>query len=363
MSEQANASAATTEPAAKPLAVPGTPARISITGKKKLLNRPSFKERQEKAAKAAGVEFDATDNPEKPDVTESDPAKPAESTASAAPDTRSDAEKLAAIKEFLEKGDLSAAAELTKADKKAVDTSNEKYAVLRRKQEKIDKGVQHLASEETRLTKLGEELRTEFGTPREFKRLYKQGKFSTAATMLQKWLGEDFGTITRNIAREVAGLDPKEKALLEAQQKLEQDRAELEAQRTKTQTTQTQSQKRENALKTVATKCAGHQVLKIKNGADLVLAEMEAAWDPDQQGCRITFKQAADAVLERKLEDARALGLDKPAAAPKTSVRESRVVDEVVIPVATKTGRFTQRKSFEERNEAARLLTLRSRPK
>lgn len=293
-------------------------------------------------------------SPEKP-ATPTDEKKPA-----AAPKT--EAERIAAAEAAFEAGDMKALAVALGKDAKIADASNEKFSIMRRKAEKLGKLETQLKSEETRLKMLGVTLREEFGEPRVAKTAYKQGKFSAAAVALQKWFGDDFATITKNIAREVAGLSPEEKKQLEEKYKFEQDKAAFEAEKRKTQIHQTEAQKKDSALKTIATKCTGHDVMKLKNGAQLVLAEMESSWDPDQKGFRLTFKQAADAVLERKLEEARELGLPVERSTTKKT-EEKPSTTETTPPAPEQDGRFKKRRSFEERQEMARRLTYKNRAK
>lgn len=347
-----------------PAAEPAPKGKFSITKRsasKGSRSPASLDDRMARAAKRAGVEL-PKDELAEPEAPKGDPAKPAAKpkaeTDAALPDTPEG--KLEAASKALEAGDLKAVARLLGKDAKLVDTSGEKFSVLRRKAEKLEKQDTHLKAEESRIRTLGANLREEFGEPKAIKDAYRAGKFSVAAATLQRWLGHDFGTITRNIAREVAGLSPEEKKLLEEKAAFEKEKAELAAEREKSKVKETDAQKREKAVATVTAKCTGHDVLKLKNGAQLVLDEMVRSFDADQNGFRLSFKQAADAVMAAKLEDAKALGFTSVAAA-EASNGKPPPAPKVEPQLTQPSSKFKPKKSFEERMEAARRLTLKSK--
>lgn len=267
--------------------------------------------------------------------------------------------------EALEKGDLKTLAKLLGKDAKLVDASNEKYSVLRKKADKLDSIEGKLKSENERLVNLGKELRAEFQTPREAARAYKNGKFGKAAEALQQWFGDDFATITRNIAREVAGLSDEEKDFLKRKAALEEKEAELTKKETTSKKTQTEAQQRQQAVKVLTAKCQGHDVLKLKDGAELVLRALEEAYDPDLGSSRLNIKQAADKVLEEKLEAARMLGVDvgKVASKKDKKATEKKTPDPVYTKglESIKEGKFKKPAPLEARLEAARRLTAKSR--
>lgn len=365
--EESTETTETPAPSTAPAPPPADPAgkpKVSVTRRAAPTadKRASLDERMARAAKRAGVELPKDDAHEETHGDSEQPKpKPKADTDSPLPDTPEG--KLEAAATALEAGDLKQVAKLLGKDAKLVDTSGEKFSVLRRKAEKLEKQGSHLKAEESRIRALGATMREEFGEPKAAKDAYRAGKFSQAAVAIQRWFGQDFATITKNIAREVAGLSPEEKKLLEEKAALEKEKAEYAAEREKSKAKETDAQKREKAIATVTAKCTGHSVLKLKNGAQLVLDEMMRSFDADQNGFRLSFKQAADAVMAQKLEDAKALGFTSVAAAEASKgappTPPARKQDPP--PTPTSSDRFKKKKSFEERMEAARRLTAKGK--
>lgn len=346
-------------PAATPAAETKTETSKPAGGRN-LKQRASFEDRMKRAAQASGskeqAEPEDTATEDKSEAVEQEESKTQSEEFKGTAD-----EKISAATKALEDGNIKELVKILGADKKLADVSNEKYRVLREKAKKNQEIENKLKAENNRLIELGRTMRAEFGEPRTAQQAYKAGKFGKAAEALQRWFGDDFATITKNIAKEIAGLSPEDKARLEEKRKFEEEKAAFEAEKKKTTVKQTEAQKTEAALKTIETKCAGHAVLKLKNASRLVLQRMEQAWDPDLNGFRITFKQAADEILQEKIEEAKALGLNvdgTPFKAKKEKPAPSPVATEA--PKYDEKGR-KMRKSFEQRMEEARRITERSR--
>jgi hypothetical protein len=335
------------------------------SNKSKLKTRASFEDRMKKAAEISGkpaeeelpeAEDKATDS--KPE--DKTPAKP--SKGKSEPFTGTLEEKVTAAQKALEEGDIHELVRVLGADKKLADVSNEKYRVVREKAKKNSEIEGKLKAENTRLVDLGKTLREEFGMPKSAKAAYKAGKYSAAALAMQQWFGDDFATITKNFAKEMAGLSPEDKARLEEKRKFEEERAAFEAEKAKNKKQSTHQEQQAAALKTIESKCAGHPVLKSKNATKEILAIMENAWDADLGGFRITFKQAADSLYEEKVEEAKSLGLNVDGTPLKSKGGAPKPAVSTPAPKPVEMdGKFRKRVPFEQRMEEARRLTERTR--
>ncbi len=252
----------------------------------------------------------------------------------------------------------------TADDKPKSNEVDKRHAIAERREKRVAAKESRLNTRESEIEKRERDNESRFGDPTAAKAEYDKGSFHSAAKYIQRIFGDDFATITQKIARATAGLSPEKLKELEERDSFTREKREFEAQKEREKSERERGATREQAVKIVATKLGSHDVLKLRNGADLTLKELEASWDPERNGFTVTFKQAADKVLADKLSEAEALGLrraqakieDKPATPPPPAKRETRrVVREVAKP---KDGK---RLTFEERHAAAGRLTARRR--
>lgn len=301
---------------------------VSVKAHERQLKREaSFAKRQAKAAAKAGKEEPAAaaEAPKADAVTAATPTSP-QTTATTA-----------------DSPSAPAATSPSEAD------LSKRYAIAERRLNKAKQRETALATREQTLTRAEQRLTQVFGAPHEVKEAYAKGEYHAAAKALERWLGDDFATVTQKIARQTAGLSPERLAELEERDRLRRENAELarekaeREQRGKAETTRAQ------ALSTVTSKAAGHPALKVRGGAELILQELEASWDAAAKGFRLTIQQAADRVVAQRKADAEALGLRAaPPPAPAPAAKPAPA--PMAAPAATEPkGRL----SFEERQALA----------
>lgn len=302
---------------------------VSVKAHERQLKREaSFAKRQAKAAAKAGKEEPAA----AAEVPKEASHSQAESTSGPAAGAASESAKTAPTAD---------------AVKSEADLSK-RYAIAERRLNKAKQRETALTQREQTLTRAEQRLTQVFGAPHEVKDAYTKGEYHAAAKALERWLGDDFATVTQKIARQTAGLSPERLAELEERDRLRRENAELarekaeREQRGKAETTRAQ------ALSTVTSKAAGHPALKVRGGAELILQELESSWDPGAKGFRLTIQQAADRVVAQRKADAEALGLR--AAPPVPAPATKPVPAAKPAPAATEPkGRL----SFEERQAMA----------
>lgn len=248
----------------------------------------------------------------------------------------------------------------TKQERSGADL-NKRYAIVERREARLKKSEASVQERLDKASRAEANLSTRFGDPDTIVKQYHAGEFHVMAKTLEKWLGDSFPTITQKIARATAGLSPEKLKELEERDAFLREKREFEAAKKKKEQEETAGATREKARGEVTKKCSGHDVLKLKNGAELVLRTLEKHWDTDH--FTISFKAAADMVLADKLAEAEALGLkrhtatvvDKKREEEPPTKREARHKPPVVVE-EKRPGRL----SFEERHaQAGRLLAKR----
>ncbi len=236
-----------------------------------------------------------------------------------------------------------------------------RYAIAERRLGKLKQKETQLSQREQTLTRAESRLASVFGEPHAVKEAYAKGEYHVAAQALQRWLGDDFATVTQKIARATAGLSPERLKELEERDNLRRRNAELERDRQERENRGKAETTRAQALTTVAAKAAGHLALKVRGGAELVLQELERSWDDTTKGFRLTIQQAADRVVEQRRDDAEAIGLRAtPAPPPAAAPPPTRTPPPAAKP-STEAARGKQRLSFEERQALAARITARQR--
>lgn len=246
-------------------------------------------------------------------------------------------------------------------DKKpAID---KRHAIAERRERRVQARESKVKEREDKLSRAEHNLQTRFGDPDAAKKAYDAGNHYEAAKYVQRIFGDDYATITQKIARATAGLSPEKLKELEERDAFAREKREFEANKKRQEEEKNAGVTREKAISHVAEKCSGHDVMKLKNGAELVLRVLEKHWDRDH--FTVTFRQAADMVLADKLAEAEALGLkrhqavvvpDKKPAEPEKPRKEARHKPQPEV-----TEKRGGRLSFEERHaQAGRLLAKRS---
>lgn len=216
-----------------------------------------------------------------------------------------------AIAELLKKGDLGALADKVGVDRKAVDASSAKLRLGRKREQEADRKLAAAEAKAREVAEIHESARREYGAPHKAREAYDRGDFHEAAQWISHSLGDDFATITRNVANATKGMSPEALKQFQRERELKQREAALEAKERRHTESITQQQADERALKAVNAKCAGHDVLKIKGGDRLVKKLLEDKFDPQTGTIGIGYRQAADMVVAEFLENAKALGLVK----------------------------------------------------
>jgi CHAT domain-containing protein len=241
-----------------------------------------------------------------------------------------------------------------KPEKKPQDI-DKRHAIAERREKRVQAREAAIKEREDKASRAEHNLQTRYGDPDAAKKAYDAGNHYEAAKYIQRIFGDDFASITQKIARATAGLSPEKLKELEERDQFAREKREFEARKKKEEEEKNAGTTREKAVAHVAEKCKGHDVLKLKNGADLVLRTLEKHWNKDH--FTISFRQAADMVLADKLAEAEALGLKRhtativpsPAKAPEPEKPKREARHKPPAPVAKKEGRL----SFEERHALA----------
>jgi hypothetical protein len=278
-----------------------------------------------------------------------------------------DSKTLAAL---LTEGKLGELAKALDVDAKAVDTSDARLALIRRRSGALTKKELAIANRETKAAKAEADLRATYLDPHKATAAYGKGDFHAAAEYMAKIFGDDFATITRNIAKATSGMDPKELERYRKDRELTAREKALEAKVKESERSVTEQQRRSKSEQVIAAKCDGHPALALKGGAALILATLEAAWDPDTKTVGLGYRQAADQVLAAFDANAKALGYAKdglrlqpaPAATQETPRRGKQEFPQPAGEDAGKPGETRRRgMSFEERAARAARISERSR--
>lgn len=249
--------------------------------------------------------------------------------------------------------------EPTAAPGKSTEDIDKRYAILDRRARKAKQRDTTLTQREQTLQRAETRLSSTFGNPVRAKEAYDKGEYHEAARYVQHIFGDDFAQITQKIARATAGMDPTRLKELEDRDTLTREKREWEAEKAKREADSKQQVTRQQALATVASKIAGHDALKLRNGNELVLRELEGSWDEATRGFRLSIKQAADKVVADKVAEAEALGL-KRHTATLVPTKPASKPEEVSGAARTLNAARGKRMTFEERHAAtARLLAKR----
>lgn len=239
---------------------------------------------------------------------------------------------------------------------------DKRHAIAERRERRVAARESKIETRESAVDKRERDLAARFGDPEAAVKEYEAKNYHAAAKYMQNVFKDDFATITQKIARHTAGLSPEKLKELEERDNFTREKREFEAQKERERKAADEGVTREQAVKTCAAKCAGHDVLKLRNGPDLVLRELEASWDTERKGFRLTFKQAADKVVADKLAEAEALGARRAQAKleekPQPKVEEKPVQRRVVRHAEPKP-KDGKRLSFEERHALAGRVTAR----
>ncbi len=257
----------------------------------------------------------------KPDATEKPEAKPADAKPAGKlelPETSK-----TALASLLKDGKLAELAEQLGVDKKAVDASGTKLALGRKREAVAAHKLEEAKVKEQKAEDIRAECKRVYGPPHKIKTSVDKGDFVGAAQAIADAAGIDFATLTRKVAEVTKGMDPKELERWTKDRELRAREEALAAKETKIQTEKTETERQAKAQKTIAIKCAGHDVLKLPKGAGLVLAKLEENFNSETGELKMGYAQAADAVLQEFDATAKALGYSKGAAAPAPAKAET----------------------------------------
>lgn len=238
---------------------------------------------------------------------------------------------------------------------------NKRHAIAERRERRVKVREEKIHDRERKASLAEHNLQTRYGDPDAAKQAYDKGSFHEAAKYMQRIFGDDFATITQKIARATAGLSPEKLKELEDRDAFTREKREFDARKAKDKEESEKGATREKAQKVVTEKCAGHDALKLRNGAELVLRELEANFDATAKTFKISFRQAADKVVAEKLAEAEALGVRRPSAKIVESAPPpvARLAKKVIHPEPSpKNG---SRLSFEERHAAAGRIYAKRR--
>lgn len=289
---------------------------------------------------------------------------------SSTPDSDDNADLKSAIADLLKKGDLGALADKVGVDRKAVDASSAKLRLSRKREEEAVSRAKDAETKLAEANELREAAKREYGAPHKAREAYDKGYFHEAAQWVSHVLGDDFATVTRNIANATKGMTPEALKQFQKERELKQREAALEAKERQREEKITEEQRTGRALQAIDSRCAGHDALKIKGGNKLIMRLLEDAFDPKTGKIGIGYKQAADRVLEEFLANAQALGLTrgapekKPDPPPKPKGPEPHRRREFPADRVGTDSAGDKRKgtSFEERAARAQRAFERGRP-
>lgn len=276
-----------------------------------------------------------------------------------------------ALSDMLKKGDLGALAEKLGVDKKVVDASSAKLRLSRKREEEAVARAKDAETKLAEANELRDSARREYGAPHKAREAYDKGDFHEAAQWVSHVLGDDFATVTRNIANATKGMTPEALKQFQRERELKLREAALEAKEKAREEKISEEQRTGRALQAIDSRCAGHEALKIKGGNRLIMRLLEDAFDPKTGKIGIGYKQAADRVLNEFLENAQALGLTRgvtpekePDPPPKPKAPEQRGRREFPADRvgADSVGDKRKGTSFEERTARAQRAFERGRP-
>lgn len=277
-----------------------------------------------------------------------DDADPADEPEGGKPAAREHpAKTLAALKRAGEARNLRQLEKLLGLEKGTLNPGDDRaFQALSAKREKVKKREEGVAAREKatverekknveeneRLSNWDRQLNSKWGPVAAAREAYGRSDYAAAAKALPLiFHGDDLAKITQNIARATAGLSPAERRANQEREELARERAAWERQKREEQQGQTKAQKREQALKVVAGKIRGH---KLEKHPELVLAVIDEHWDAELGAPKITPQKAADIALERKMKEARELGLAPAQRTPPPKPRPSIPPRPRVAPAA-----------------------------
>lgn len=245
----------------------------------------------------------------------SEQSKPDDSDSEKAPQNKPSEASLEEAGKAFEAGDFRKLARLLGKDEKIADGAGEKLSVIRRQRQRLTRREKAADEREAKLNTERMALQRDFGDPAAAKKAYEAGQYHVAAQYCQRIFGDDFAKITQNIARQTSGMSPEKLKELQERDNLERENKRLKAEKEERERSGKKQAQRSDALKVIDEKCAGHDVMKLKDANELIMRELEAHWD----GQRITigYKEAADNVLGRYRDAAKSLGFYADQQAPE----------------------------------------------
>jgi hypothetical protein len=276
--------------------------------------------------------------------------------------------KLDAVTAAFEKGDLKTVAKHLGKGEKIADTEGEKFAVLARQRARITKREAANDQRAVQLDQRESKLREQHGDVGAMKTAYQNKQYHVAAKFWERITGDSFAKTTQLIARATAGLSPEKIAELDEKDRLEREVRQLKAEKEERTKAQQKSATRGQALTKLTEKLSGHQVMALEDGPELVLREIERAWEKDSSSM-LTPAAAAKRVLERELDRARRLGLGATPKEPDPVIEDDepppaqnrRPRQEAPPAVERRTLAGKPILSFDERMAKAQRLTERRR--
>lgn len=183
---------------------------------------------------------------------------------------------------------------------------------MSRQRARLTKREQTLDQREAKLEKTRADQVATYGDVVGMKTAYANGQYHVAAKIWEKVTGDSFAVVTQKMARHTSGMSKERLAELEASDAKDRELRQLKAEKEATTRRGQQQATRNQALTNLTSKLDGSDVLLLEDGADLVLREIERAWDRDQSRM-MTPAEAAQRVLQREDDKAKRLGYSKGA--------------------------------------------------
>jgi hypothetical protein len=208
-----------------------------------------------------------------------------------------------------------------------VEVTHGKLRLVRERDEAATTKEARATTLVTEAKAIREECKKEFGDPHKARKAVDKAEWVEAAQWIERVLNVDMATFTRELAKASKGMDPKALEAWKKERELKAREEALTAKETKTATEKTEQERTAKATKTIGIKVAGHDALKLKDGAKQVLTLLEANFNEKTGELGMGYKQAADLVLAEFDAQALALGYTKPGAAPKPEEKPEKKPD------------------------------------
>jgi hypothetical protein len=255
------------------------------------------------------------------------------------PSYKTGEEAVTKIVEAFESGDLDALAKATGKPKSFFKVSDAKWADFRKKEEAVRGREKAVEAKESNFKYAQAEATKEFGAAIKAAMAYQDGDYESFVTLVQELTKESYDEAQRKVIKGEIALAPEIKEERRKRVEAEKRLAELESKQPKPLTEEEKRQSYFTIRGKIEAELAGHAVSKIRGFGDLIIEKVRTSYSKEEGTYTMSAAEAADAVLDDKREEARALGLSvpekkpvgkKPAATPQVSrqrAADARVPD------------------------------------